>query len=61
MKTGLKDSSITKIVDILHDVLANQHIMYQKLRNFHWNVVGKHFIALHEAFRNNVFGTYERY
>jgi len=45
------DSEKTKItVEELNVLLADYHIYYQKLRNFHWNVIGKNFFDLHEKF-----------
>lgn len=37
-------------VNELNVLLADYHLYYQKLRNFHWNVVGKSFFDLHEKF-----------
>lgn len=34
----------------LNRSLANYHIYYQNLRNFHWNIVGENFFELHELF-----------
>ncbi|MGC9341683.1 MAG: Dps family protein [Bacteroidales bacterium] len=31
-------------------LLANYHVFYQKLRNYHWNVTGGDFFDLHEKF-----------
>jgi starvation-inducible DNA-binding protein len=56
MDIGIEKDSLGKIIGDLHIVLANQHILYQKLRNFHWNVTGKHFIALHELFEEHYNG-----
>jgi len=45
------DSKKTKAtVEQLNVLLADYHLYYQKLRNFHWNVVGKNFFDLHEKF-----------
>ncbi|MFT6857296.1 MAG: starvation-inducible DNA-binding protein [Cyclobacteriaceae bacterium] len=38
------------LVNTLHALLANYHVHYQKLRNFHWNVKGSDFFDLHEKF-----------
>ncbi|MGB3591057.1 MAG: DNA starvation/stationary phase protection protein [Nonlabens sp.] len=38
---------VAKELDIL---LADYHLYYQKLRNYHWNIVGKSFFDLHEKF-----------
>ncbi|WP_459212442.1 Dps family protein [Aquimarina rhabdastrellae] len=37
-------------VDALNVLLADYHLHYQKLRNFHWNVKGQNFFQLHEKF-----------
>jgi len=34
----------------LNILLADYHVYYQKLRNFHWNIVGKSFFNLHIKF-----------
>lgn len=34
----------------LNVLLADYHLYYQKLRNFHWNVVGANFFDLHNKF-----------
>lgn len=35
---------------ILNGLLADEHVAYVKLRNFHWNVTGPEFHDLHEMF-----------
>lgn len=47
---GLNEEKTTKTVQELNILLADYHIYYQKLRNFHWNVIGKNFFDLHEKF-----------
>jgi starvation-inducible DNA-binding protein len=45
------DTKKTKVtVDELNILLADYHLYYQKLRNFHWNIVGYNFFDLHEQF-----------
>lgn len=39
-----------KTVEELNILLADYHMYYQRLRNFHWNVTGKNFFDLHEKF-----------
>lgn len=34
----------------LNILLADYHLYYQKLRNFHWNIIGRSFFYLHEKF-----------
>ena len=47
---GLDKEKIALNVDELNILLADYHLYYQKLRNFHWNVIGKNFFDLHEKF-----------
>lgn len=47
---GLDDKKTKKTVEELNILLADYHLYYQKLRNFHWNVMGKNFFDLHEKF-----------
>ncbi len=36
----------------LNTLLADYHIYYQNLRNFHWNILGKNFFDLHNKFES---------
>jgi len=47
---GFTALETVEIVQPLNILLANYHIHYQKMRNFHWNVTGKDFFELHEKF-----------
>lgn len=47
---GLDTKKTKKTVEELNVLLADYHLYYQKLRNFHWNVIGKNFFDLHEKF-----------
>ncbi|MCX7984868.1 MAG: DNA starvation/stationary phase protection protein [Bacteroidetes bacterium] len=38
------------LVSALNEFLADQHVVYIRARNYHWNVTGKHFFGLHAAF-----------
>jgi len=49
-KLGFDKSESEKLVKALNELLANYHMHYQKLRNFHWNVKGGDFFDLHEQF-----------
>ncbi len=39
-----------KTIEALNVLLADYHLYYQKLRNFHWNITGPHFFELHLKF-----------
>lgn len=47
---GLKDSARTAILGILDRTLADEFVINAKTRNFHWNVTGPRFSALHKFF-----------
>lgn len=47
------DTSKTKnTVKELNVLLADYHLYYQKLRNFHWNIIGQNFFDLHVQFED---------
>ncbi len=37
-------------VSSLNEILANTYAIYLKTQNFHWNIEGPHFYALHKLF-----------
>lgn len=47
---NLDKEKTTITVNQLNILLADFHLYYQKLRNFHWNIVGKSFFDLHIKF-----------
>lgn len=47
---GLNENKTQEVVSGLNILLANYHVYYQRLRNFHWNIKGRHFFVLHEKF-----------
>ncbi|NMM49886.1 Dps family protein [Marinigracilibium pacificum] len=47
---GFKESDVKPLVATLNKLLANYHVHYQKLRNYHWNVKGEDFFDIHEKF-----------
>ena len=49
---NLNDQNINSVVQNLNQLLADYHVYYQKLRNFHWNVKGENFYRLHEVFED---------
>lgn len=46
----LNKQKISATAKELNILLADYHLYYQKLRNFHWNVVGSNFFDLHNKF-----------
>jgi len=47
---GIEEKDREAIADGLSRVLADTYTLYLKTHNFHWNVTGPHFNALHAMF-----------
>lgn len=47
---GIKQESISKVVDVLTKVLADEFVLYTKTRKAHWNVEGPDFYNKHIFF-----------
>lgn len=48
---GISAANTQGVVAILGRLLADEHVLYTRLRNFHWNVVGMSFGPLHALFQ----------
>ncbi|MDC6351549.1 DNA starvation/stationary phase protection protein [Zeaxanthinibacter sp. PT1] len=47
---NISEEKLLPVVVELNTLLADYHLYYQKLRNFHWNILGRNFFDLHEKF-----------
>lgn len=47
VKIGLTDTTQKQVAALLNQLLADEFVLYVKTLNFHWNVVGSDFFALH--------------
>ena len=47
---GIQQEKRKGAVEMLKHLLADEHVLYIKLRNYHWNVSGIHFQQLHAFF-----------
>ena len=47
-KIGLSEEVRERVIAILNTTLADEHALYVKTRNYHWNVTGPQFHSLHE-------------
>jgi len=47
---GIDYENRKAVSETLGLLLADEHVLYIKLRNYHWNVVGMQFKPLHELF-----------
>lgn len=50
LAVGLSEKAREDVAAILASMLADQHVLYIKKRNFHWNLTGGRFHSLHEHF-----------
>lgn len=49
---GFEKNEVKPVIYKLNQLLADYHVYYQNLRNFHWNIQGENFFDLHEKFEN---------
>lgn len=49
---GLSQEAIKGVVQIMNRVLSDEYLLYTKLRKYHWNVTGPHFLTLHTSFED---------
>lgn len=49
---GLDTAERERIADSLSQLLADSYTLYLKTHNYHWNVTGPHFGALHQMFED---------
>lgn len=47
-----QEEKIMPTVVSLNTLLADYHMYYQNLRNFHWNILGENFFDLHKKFED---------
>ena len=52
IEIGIKAANRESVAYLLNVLLADEHILYIKTRNYHWNVRGMHFQSLHKFFES---------
>ena len=54
MKTqiGIKPENSVQVADVLNKLLSDEHVLYIKTRNAHWNVESPDFAAVHKFFES---------
>ena len=52
IQIGIEEQQRANIAQMLNLILADEHVLYIKLRNYHWNVTGMFFQPLHELFED---------
>ena len=48
---GITEKKLQKITTLLAVILADEMVLYNKTRKFHWNVRGESFMELHKLFQ----------
>ncbi len=51
IEIGIPQKARKAVAEALGQLLADQHVLYIKTRNYHWNVTGMFFHPLHEMFQ----------
>ena len=47
---GITEKNRQAVAAILNQILADEHILYNKTRSYHWNVEGSSFMELHKLY-----------
>ena len=47
LNTGISEENSKNVANSLNEVLADEFLLYTKTLNFHWNIEGRDFHALH--------------
>ena len=50
MDIGINESNRKQVADKLQKLLADEHVLYIKTRNYHWNLRAANFAELHEFY-----------
>jgi starvation-inducible DNA-binding protein len=45
---GIPDKDLQAVAASLNTLLADEHVLYIKTRNYHWNVEGSNFMEMHK-------------
>jgi len=47
---GITDKNKQAVVTVLNVLLADEHVLYTKTRNYHWNYEGDNFMEMHKLY-----------
>lgn len=47
---GISDKNRQAVALVLNQLLADEHVLYNKTRNYHWSVVGPSFMEFHKLY-----------
>lgn len=49
---GITEKNSQAVAAILNQLLADEQVLYSKLRNYHWNVEGSNFMEMHKFYED---------
>jgi len=49
---GIPEKHLKAVALELNKLLADEHVLYTKTRNFHWNIEGSNFMELHKFYES---------
>jgi starvation-inducible DNA-binding protein len=49
---GISDKNSQAVAERLNKILADEHVLYTKTRNYHWNVEGSNFMEMHKFYES---------
>jgi len=49
---GIPEKHLKEVALELNKLLADEHVLYTKTRNFHWNIEGSNFMELHKFYES---------
>lgn len=47
---GISEKNSQAVANILNRLLANEQVLYTKLRNYHWNIESSNFMEMHKFY-----------
>lgn len=49
---GISEKNSQAVAALLNQLLADEHILYTKTRNYHWNIEGPNFMGMHKFYES---------
>jgi starvation-inducible DNA-binding protein len=49
---GITDKNLQVVALMLNKILADEYVLYTKVRNYHWNIEGSNFMEMHKFYED---------
>lgn len=49
---GIPEKNRLAVADSLNQLLADEHVLYNKTRNYHWSIEGPSFMEFHKLYES---------